>query len=127
MKNKIAVIGIVIALLAVSIAIFQDNIRAFDSPPEVSITAKVINKGAEMLALKTTASSERYDAIAYTYIILGLLALTFAIVSYLQKENHRFSGMAAALGIIAIGWEYVLIGIIVAVVIFILANLDVSL
>ncbi len=127
MKNKIGTIGIVIALIAVTIAIFQEKLRTENAPVEASITTRVINKGAEIIGVKNNASSEYYDLVSYSYIGLGILALILGIVSYLQKENHRFSGMAGALGVIAIGWEYVLIGIVIAVIIFILANLDIGL
>jgi hypothetical protein len=55
---------------------------------------------------------------------LGLLALVAGIASFVKNENHRISGLAGALGVVVIGWEYVLIGLVIAVVLFLLANLS---
>ena len=64
--------------------------------------------------------------VAVTYIGLGLVAIVLGIVSYIRKESHRVAGMPGALGIVATAWEYVLIGLIIAVDIMILANLNIS-
>jgi len=123
MKNKIGTIGIIIAILAVGIAIFQDKLRKPDVPEKTSLVSKVLNKSPFISSSKRKTDTPSYEAVTYTYISLGFFALILGVFSYLRNENHRFSGMAGALGIVAIGWEYVLIGLVIAIVIFILANL----
>ena len=123
MKNKIGIAGIFIALLAIGIAIFQDRLRQPNPPEKTSLMSKVLNKSTFISGSKRKSVTSSFDAVTYTYISLGFFALIFAVVSYLKNENHRFSGMAGALGVIAIGWEYVLIGVVIGIVILILANL----
>jgi len=123
MKNKIGIAGIIIALLAVGTAIFQDKLRQPSEHEKFSIMSKVLNKSGFISGSKRKSELPSYDAVNYSYISLGFLALIFGVVSYLKNENLRFSGMAGALGVIAIGWEYVLIGIVVGIIILILANL----
>jgi hypothetical protein len=98
------------------------------SPPLAAeqLKEKVLQKGAEMFGVKIEKKTERHDFVAVTYIGLGLVAIVLGVVSYIRKESHRVAGMAGALGIVAIAWEYVLIELIIAVVILILANLNIS-
>ncbi len=121
-QNAMAILGIFIAILAIALAMFQDPIREQVASGK-TLKERVIEGGAALIGIEPRRSSEDRDWIVWAYSGVGLLAVIFGVVSYLRQENHRFSGMAGALGIIAIGWEYVLIGLIIAVVIYILANL----
>ena len=60
--------------------------------------------------------------IAYT--ALGLGAIGLGTFSWIRKEHIRMSGGAAALGLLAVAWQWVLIGVCIAIVIFILANIS---
>lgn len=125
MKNKFGIAGICIAIFAIAIAIFQDDIRP--EPPAAS--TQLVDRVSEAVAKISGAEIEENaakDWVTLAYIGLGLLALIAGIISFVQKENHRVSGMAGALGVVAIAWEYVLIGVVVAVVLFLLVNLDIG-
>ena len=130
MKNKLGTVGILIAMLAITVAVFQVHIRVLIAPEDPTIKEQLMNKGSELLGLKskhkisTSAATGYFDAVSITYTALGVIAMFFGVFSFLQKENHRFSGMAASLGIVAIAWEYVLIGLVIAFIVFLLANLD---
>ena len=123
MKNKIGIAGILIAIIAVGVAIFQDDIRPEPPSATTQLADRVSEAVAKIGGIEIEEKSSR-DWVTLTYIALGFLALIAGIVSFVQKENHRVSGMAGALGVVAIAWEYVLIGVVVAVVLFLLANLD---
>lgn len=122
-KNTFGIIGIFIAIIAITVAVFQDELRP--SPPPVSeqLTTRVLEKGVELLVGDVEKKNKR-DLVGYTYAGLGLLALMLGVFSFTKKENTRISGLAGALGILAIAWEYVLIGIVIAVVIIIFAEYD---
>ncbi len=62
--------------------------------------------------------------IAYT--LIGLLAMGLGIFAWAHRYQVRLSGAAVALGIMAVAWQWVLLGIVLAVVVLILANLHVS-
>lgn len=51
----------------------------------------------------------------------GLLAVLLAAVSWVRHEDHRVSIAAAVLGVAALTWKYVVVGIVIAVVLFVLA------
>jgi len=125
MKNKFGITGICIAIFAIAIAIYQDDIRPESPTASVQLADRLADAVAKIGGVETDASSPK-DWVTMAYIGLGLLALIAGIVSFVQKENHRVSGMAGALGVVAIAWEYVLIGVIVAVVLFLLVNLDIG-
>ncbi|MFP6780334.1 MAG: hypothetical protein VCB59_01440 [Gammaproteobacteria bacterium] len=50
-----------------------------------------------------------------------MVSLVLGVWSFMVKENHRISGLAGALGVVAMAWEYVLPGVVIAVVGFFLA------
>ncbi len=120
MINKIGIVGIIFAFLGIVTAIFQDDIRSGLQSVDAPLSAQVLEKSKVLLLGK----KEEYarDKVDYAYSILGLIALTLGVVSYLQNENHRISSSAAALGIVAIAWHYVLIGVVIAVVILLLGS-----
>lgn len=130
MKNKLGLIGILIAMLAITVAVFQVHLRAMIAPEPLTIKEQVVKKGSELFGLKpkeeVTSSSQNgyFDAVSITYTVLGVIAIFFGVFSFLQKESHRFAGMAASLGIVAIGWEYVFIGLVIAIIVLLVANLD---
>jgi hypothetical protein len=151
MKRYIGIIGLVIGVVAVGIAIFQGNIRDVVSPPETevqderSIKELAVEAGKKMLVDKLrekqtdpmpqrpslsekngffSGVSEKYDSVALVYAALGFLAMVLGIVSWVKKDHIRISGGAISLGLMAVAWQYVLIGVTIAIIIFILANLS---
>lgn len=126
MDNKFSIIGLVFALLAVTTAVFQDELQKLfvDEVAETSTIEKVINRGAETLGLTEKKEKNHFETVRLIYMGLGLAGIIFAIIAFIRDESHRFSGVVGAVGVVAIAWEYVLIGIIIGAVIFIIANLD---
>ena len=53
---------------------------------------------------------------------LGFLAMVLGITSWVRKDHIRLSGGAVAVGLVAVGWEYVLVGLLIAIVILVVAN-----
>ena len=121
MKNRIGLSGILLAVLAVGIAIFQNEIRVATGLSEPATENGGARKTIVLFSRKQ--AEQGTDVVDYSYMGLGFLALILGVVSFLQKESSRVSGMAAALGLVAVAWQYVLIGVLLAVVILILANM----
>ena len=120
-RNRIGIIGLVVALLGIGVAIFQDDIRShFDTEP-VEVRDRVVEKGAELLGIEITSDTTR-DKVTWVQFGLGFIAIILGVVSWIRKENHRVSASAAALGIIAVAWEYVLIAAAVAVLLLIVGS-----
>ena len=126
MKNPFGLAGILIAVIAIAIAVFQDDIREQFFPETETKAESVVSKGLELIGIGEKDDKIKRDKVTVTYSALGLIALILGVVSYIRKENHRISGVAGALGVVAIGWHYVLIGLVVAVVVFVLANLGIG-
>ncbi len=108
-------------MIGISIAVFQDDLRARLSPDSPKLVERVAEKGIRLFDSGTVAE-DKHDAIDFIYIGLGLLGLSLGVGSYIAKENHRVSAVAGALGIVALAWQYVLIGVVIAVVVFFLAS-----
>jgi hypothetical protein len=151
MRKYMGIIGILMGLIAVGIAIFQGNIRDRVSPakPEVqeekSIKDLAVGAGKRMLTdmlrekqedpVSQPAStpekrglfsgvSDKYDSVSMVYVVLGFIAMVLGIASWVTKDHIRISGGAISLGLMAVAWQYVLIGITIAIIIFVIANLS---
>jgi hypothetical protein len=120
-RNVIGLVGICIALVGVAVAVFQDDLRANPSLT-TQVRERVGETVAEIAGVESEPAAPR-DWVTMTYLALGLAALAAGVASFLRHENQRVSGMAGALGIIVVGWEYVLIGVLVAVVLLIIMNI----
>lgn len=139
MSNRLAAIGLVIALIAVGMAAFRNNYLYPAPPPEPQKTTlkEVAGEAAKklleekILRRQPTAPPVHEDLsrlplhpYQMVYTALGLLGFTLGILSWCRKEHIRLAGAAAAVGLMAVCWEWVLIGICIAIVILVLANLS---
>ena len=120
-QNIFGISGIIIALIALILAIFQDNFRP---PPEKTTLAQDILSIGKSLAGVKEKKHNPYDAIGITYIALGILGFIAAIVSYAQKEPLKIAGIAGSVAIAAILWEYVIVAFVIALVILFLYYLE---
>ena len=151
MREYIGVVGLVLGVIAVGIAIFQGNIRDFVSPPEPeiqderSIKELVIGAGKKLLADKLREKqenpvmqspaqteknglfrgiSDKYDRVAMIYAVLGFSAMVLGVISWVKKDRIRISGGAISLGLMAVAWQYVLIGVVIAIIILLIASIS---
>ena len=140
MKHKIGIIGLIIGLIAVGLAIFQNDLRPQKPPPEPKpeptfkelaveagkkvINDKILKKEADPPPIPEDPLASPHDRIELTYMILGFLAMILGVVSWVKKDHIRISGGAVSLGLMAVAWQYVLIGVLIAVVILIVANMS---
>lgn len=154
MKWHFGIAGLLVGVVAVGIAIFQDDLRAAQTKPkdpvappeavetEESLKDLAFEAGKKMLKEKLLEKAGRampsppieeseptkglgalHDDVALAYTGLGFVAMILGVVSWIRKDCVRISGGAVALGLMAIAWEFVLIGVGIAIVVFILANL----
>lgn len=140
MKGKIGIIGLIVGLIAVGLAIFQNDLRPQKPPPEPKpeptlkelaveagkkvINDKILKKEDDPPPIPEDPLTASHDRIELTYMTLGFLAMVLGVVSWVKKDHIRISGGAISLGLMAVAWQYVLIGVVIAVVILILANIS---
>lgn len=140
MKGKIGIIGLIVGLIAVCLAIFQNDLRPQKPPPEPKpeptlkelaveagkkvINDKILKKEDDPPPIPEDPLTASHDRIELTYMTLGFLAMVLGVVSWVKKDHIRISGGAISLGLMAVAWQYVLIGVVIAVVILILANIS---
>jgi len=140
MKHVLAIIGLVIGIAAISIAVFQDDIRAQlappapvqPPPPSPTLKELAVEAGKKMIeenVLKETSPPpptpppKTRDAVELGYVGLGLLAMVIGTVAWIRKDHIRIAGGAVSFGLIAIAWQYVMVGVAFAVIVFIFAML----
>ena len=124
-RNIFGLIGIVIALAGIGVAVFQDHLRP---PPEpaVNLGEAALAKGKQWLGVESKEVKEEpastIDWVTIAQFALGFLGIVLGAVSWVRKENHRISSLSAALGLIVVAWEYVLVAVGVAVLMLILGQ-----
>jgi len=140
MKHKIGIIGLIVGIIAVGLAIFQNDLLPQEPPQEPKpvptlkelaveagkkvINDKILKKEEDPPPVEEDSLVSPRDRIGLTYMILGFLAMVLGIVSWVKKDHIRISGGAISLGLMAVAWQYVMIGVVIAVVILILANIS---
>ncbi|MBL9205364.1 MAG: hypothetical protein JNN01_09785 [Opitutaceae bacterium] len=73
---------------------------------------------------KDEPNSQPASVVRIAYTALGLMAIGLGVVAWTRKEQARIAGGAAALGLIAVAWQWVLLGVGIAVLLLILASLS---
>ena len=138
MIRYFATLAFMLGLIAVSLAAFRNN---FIQPPTpesatkrlTAVAAEAASKIIEEKILHRTPSGPEAPAgdwkslplhpYQMIYTALGLVAIGLGAFSWSRRLAVRLAGAAIALGVVAVAWEWALIGVMIAVVIFILANL----
>lgn len=131
MRHLYSTIGLILGFIGVCVAAFETQ-AAKPEPPrqEKRGSALEIGTAKHTLTLKLRKDEappppqSQIRPLRITYTLLGLAAMGLGAFSWIRKEHIRMSGGAAALGLLAVAWQWVLIGVVVAIVIFVLANLS---
>lgn len=131
MRHLYSSIGLILGFLGICVAAF-DSHAAQAEPPTNENRGGVLEIGAgkRTLTLKLRKDeppppTRRFkQPLRIAYTALGLAAIGLGTFSWIKREHIRMSGGAAALGLMAVAWQWVLIGVLIAIVIFILANLS---
>jgi hypothetical protein len=133
MSHRFATLGLIIGFGALILAAFESHLIATNPPPEDTRTLSQLAAEAGKKTLKekflkeeaTKPPPKPFSPVRLAYTLLGLIAMALGTVSWIRKEHIRMAGGAIAVGLIAICWHWVLIGVGIAIVIFILANLSI--
>jgi hypothetical protein len=129
MRHWYSTIGLILGFVAVAIAAFESHLVA-SAPKEDKRSLRELATEAGKKLLKEKVLKEEapppppkpFHPVKITYTVLGLAAIGFGAFSWIKKEHVRMSGGAVALGLLAVCWQWVLIGVCIAVVIFLLAQ-----
>lgn len=127
MRHPYSTIGLIIAFAAVCLAAFETMNASPESRSKSERTGWHIRFSKHTLSLtsqKEEPASQPATTVRIVYTALGLLAIGLGVFSWTRKEHGRIAGGAAALGLIAVAWQWVLIGVCVAIAVFILACLS---
>ncbi len=108
-------IALILSMMGVGGALFQDFIRA-QVQPELQ---QQIDETKKAESETTVGLNEDYVRLGY--MGCGFLALVFAIFGLLRFEDPRFAGLALAISLVPLAWEYLAIVLIVLVVLLALA------
>jgi hypothetical protein len=131
MRHLFAAIGFVIGILAVGIAAFENHLDAAKPRVEDSRSVGQLAGEATKRLLKEKILKcqpprpvpEKFPPARIAYTLLGVMAIGLGALSWARREHVRLAGGAAALGMLAVCWPWVMVGVMVAVLLFLLANL----
>jgi hypothetical protein len=130
MRHFYSSLGLILGFIAIGIAAFEVHLAASDTPKEDKRSLRELAGEAGKRVLKEKILKEEpaapppkpFHPVRVTYTLLGLAAMGLGTFSWIKKEHIRMSGGAAALGLLAVCWPWVLVGVCIAVVIFLLAH-----
>jgi hypothetical protein len=109
-QKRLGVTGVISGFIGIAIAIYRHHIY---QPTKQGIIPTLFD-----------GTQRQSDIPTILYLIFGFLAIGFGVIAFLNQESRRTSGMAAALGVVAIGWSYVLLAVFVAVLILVFGVLS---
>ncbi|MEM7201336.1 MAG: hypothetical protein AAF628_13785 [Planctomycetota bacterium] len=134
MRDQLAVIGLILAIVALGVAVFADGLRGATAPSAPaeprSIKERTLEAGKKLLREKlldgpteeSILPTRPRDTITLAPMGPGLLAIVLGIVAWICKARARLAGATIAVGLVAAAWQYVVVGLIVAVVVLVLGN-----
>jgi hypothetical protein len=130
MRHLYSSIGLLLGFIAIGFAAFEGHLVASGPAKEDKRSLGDLAGEAGKKLLKEKVLKEPpaepppkpFNAVRLAYTALGLAAIALGAISWIRKEHIRMSGGAVALGLLAICWQWVLVGVCIAVVIFLLAN-----
>lgn len=132
MRHRYSLFGLIVGFLAVAVAAFESHLVASTPPVEDKRTFRELATEAGKKVLKEKVLKEEpvepapkpFHPVRIAYSLMGLAAMGLGAISWIRKEHIRMSGGAIALGLVAICWQWVLVGVCIAVVIFLLSMLS---
>ena len=126
-QNIVGSLGVALGLIALAIAIFQFWLGPFkpqDRPLTKSLTEKAITlKDSLQAKLKgdtETALNDEYRIdidriVMLSSITAAFLAIVCGVVSFLKREDLRYSASAAVIGGSALAFHFIIVAIGIAV------------
>jgi hypothetical protein len=133
MKHPFAVTGFTIGILAVGTAAFEQHLSS-PNPREQTEDSRSVGQLAGEAAKRLLKEKflkpepqfqvpEKFPPARVAYTLLGVAAIGLGTFSWVRKEHVRLASGAAALGLLAVYWPWVMVGVMLAVLLFLLANL----
>lgn len=129
--DRFGLIGVIVGFLALAAAVLPLWVLPVIFPPKpiersVVETARDLRDRAIAVARGTAQPAPRaetqidhwYRILATFAVVLALAAIALAVVSFLRREDWRYAGTAAALGVGAVAFEFWVIALIVAATLF---------
>lgn len=122
-KNYASLIGLIIGIIALMFAIFQDHVALqLEETAKKSRIERTLEKGRAILFDEIPISPERRKKAQLIYMIIGAVGLIFSILAFVKKENLRLSIVASSVCVAAVAWQYVIIALIIFLVIVLFVN-----
>lgn len=118
-KNNLGYIAIITALIGIFIAIFQIQLTNMFFP---EADQSLLEQAAKLLTDKGGITD---SPIPMIFMGLGFIAFVLAVFSFVRKEDRTISKIAAGLSVLAIGWEYIILIIIVMSVLIAINTFDI--
>jgi hypothetical protein len=133
-KSPIGTIGVTLGLTALAIAIFHFWLGSFnptDRPLSQTLTekahtlkeslkAKIKGEGREDLEDQSQFEIDR--AIIITSVTAAFLAIVCGVISFLKREDLRYSATAAVMGGSALAFHFIIVAIGIAVILVLIVT-----
>lgn len=128
-RSICATLGLIIGLLGLLLALFQEDIVKAISPPEPTVAQSLYEVTKAAVFGKPTPAAQESMAtrtwVTRTVTALGGLGLIFGIVAFARRESGRIALSSFVAGSLALFWQLVMqylvvssVGIVLLVIIY---------
>jgi len=127
--RRFGLLGLSFAILGLAIALISPLIEDSRHPPPTNLSS-VLTETAEQIKEKLTKPDMPVEPrrrvsvrtiVMISGSVLGFLGAALGTAAWGRRESTRIAGIAVALGLAAIAWNYVLSAVIAALALFLLA------
>jgi hypothetical protein len=129
LRNYSPLFAFILALVSLSMAALDQHFQSHARPTEDKRSLSEVAAAATKRILKEKVLKEESpkpvkaasSGLRLASVGVGLLSFALAAISWVRKEHARLSGTAAAIAILGICWEWVLVGVGIAFLFLILS------
>lgn len=104
-QSYLAPIGLLLGIIALVAAIFQDEIALQFEKPEQNRVERSVEKAKEMIFNINVVDKEQRRKARLIYMIIGCLGLVFSILSFIKREKLQLSILATSVCVSALAWQ----------------------
>ena len=133
-QNTIGTIGAILGLTALAIAIFHFWLGPFNPPDRplsqtltekahaLKESLKAILKGESREDLEDQSQFDIDRATIITSVTAAFLAIVCGVISFLKREDLRYSATAAVIGGSALAFQFIIVAIVIAVILVLIVT-----
>ncbi len=118
-KTKLSLVGILLGIIAILGAIFQEQIEM-----NLGLSPSIGEQIGEAFRSLSSDYVKSRTAVYYSYMICGVVAVVCGLISWIARGNRKLSVLIMALGAIAVLYQFGIVALVVAIIFLVLITIS---